>query len=290
MTRLSGMATQTIAQGDHHVIVKQKIHLSRSFWLFRGVVGTAVLLALTTVACVAQQTESPDARKQEIVQFMKDVNFLPRPQYIGKDNALCPAFLEDFKKQRHIRYIEPIVRTDNYDDPALQPYRQKCPRLDLRKLIAVDDRLGYPQGLTEEELELIGIVSYGIGNFQLFKVDIDNDPTDGEEYIFYYEGETYPKKRKTYPQNRAYQVVDFSTCAITGGTYFNRLGSAKWTRNAVIEYKGKYYLYALQSAPGDQPGFFNLALETYSKEKARLIAVCLHGIPLNTGADKKGEK
>lgn len=269
------------------MIVEQKIDLSRFIWLFKGTISAAVLLALTSIACVAQQTEGPDARKQEIIKFMKDVTFVP---HIGKDNPLCPAFLEDFKKQRHIRYIEPIVKTDNYDDPALQPYRQKCPRLDLRKLIAVDDRLGYPQGLTEEELELIGILSYGIGNFQLFKVDIDNDPTDGEEYIFYYEGEFYPKTNKTSPQNRAYQVVDFSTCEITGGTYFNSLGSAKWTRNAVIEYKGKYYLYELQSAPGNQPSFFALGLKTYSKEKARLIAVCLHGLPLNTGADKKGEK
>ena len=251
---------------------------------------TVTHVAVNSAVCLASQTQNVESRKQEIIKFMKDVNFLPRPQYIGKDNPLCPAFLEDFKKQRHITYIEPIVRTDNYDDPALQPYRQKCPRLDLRKLIAVDDRLGHPQGLTEKELELIGIVSYGIGNFELFKVDIDNDPTDGEEYIFYYEGEFYPKTNKTSPQNRAYRVVDFSTCEITGGTYFNRLGSAKWTRNAVIEYKGKYYLYALQSAPGDQPSFFNLALKTYSKEKARLIAVCLHGLPLNNPTGKKRKK
>jgi hypothetical protein len=247
-------------------------------------------VTVNSAACLASQTGSVQARKQEIIEFMKDVKFPPRPQYIGKDDPLCPAFLEDFKKQRHIKYIEPIVRTDNYDDPVLQPYRQKCPRLDLRKVIAVDDRLGYPQGLTEEELELIGIVSYGIGNFQLFKVDINNDPTDGEEYIFYYEGEFYPKTRKTSPENRAYQVVDFSTCEITGGTYFNRLGSAKWTRNAVIKYKGNYYLYELQSAPGDQPSFFALGLKTYSKEKARLITACLHGLPLNKPTGKKGEK
>jgi hypothetical protein len=58
---------------------------------------------------------------------------------------------------------------------------------------------GVPEDRLDEELDKYASeISYGTKNFKLYKVDIDNDPRNGEEYLFYdqhYEPRKAPTKR-----------------------------------------------------------------------------------------------
>lgn len=241
------------------------------------------LLAISSSACAGEPQKKDDSQKKQLIDIMKTVNFVPQ---LGKDDPFCRTFYEDFKTQANIEHIKPIVKADKYDDPKLKPYQSKCPKLKIHKMMAFHHRdleiVGEPIDEADAESRAVEI-NYGMNNFQLFKVDINNHPGDGEEYVLYYEGEFDQKLNKAYPANRAYRVVDLTACRIIGGVYFNRGGSAKWTRNGVIRYKGKNAIYELIST--SQREYYYLTLHMYSDRLKRIAPTCSYHKPLR----KRGE-
>ncbi len=218
---------------------------------------------------------------------MKGVNFVPQ---LGEDNPICKTFYDDFKKQTNIEYIQPIVKADSYDDPALKPYRDKCPEFDFRKSLGVPANQD-TTGWTDEDWESLGTPTYGMGNFQLYRVDMDNNPKNGEELVFYYEG------RKTIKHEipvggpmieneiinlagRSYQTLDLKHCkgSLIGGAVFNQLGSPDWTRNGIIRYKGQDAIYALESWKEKQD-YLYLNLYLYSNRLKRIAPTCTYHKP-----------
>jgi hypothetical protein len=238
-----------------------------------------------------------DAQKQEIIEIMKSVNFVPE---LGKDEPFCKAFYEDFKKQANIEHLQPIVKTDNYDGPALKSYQEKCPKFDFRKSLGVPANQD-TTGWTDEDWESLGTPTYGMGNFQLYRVDMDNNPKNGEELVFYYEGEKTIKHEipvggsmieKVYvdPVSRAYQTLDLKHCkkSLIGGAGFNtgsavladsaQVGSAGWTRNGIIRYKGQYAIFILESG-NEKQDYFYLDLSLYSSRLKRIAPTCTYHKP-----------
>lgn len=57
-----------------------------------------------------------------------EVTLRPGP-YDPEDKKFCKAFLEDFKQQRGIEYIEPKFRTDDCNHPELAKLRNQCPNI-----------------------------------------------------------------------------------------------------------------------------------------------------------------
>lgn len=220
-----------------------------------------------------------DAIKRELIEIMKTVNFVPQ---LGADEPFCKAFYEDFKKQANIVHIQPIVKAEKYDDPVFRPYQQNCPKLQMHKHYGFEPRdmqLGGPPESEEEAEARAREISTGLKNFQLFWIDINNNPKDGEEYLFYYEGEFEKRSNKAYPASRAYQVVDMVACQTTDGIYFNRGGrSEHLTRNGVIRYKGKNAIYMLESWDKERI-YLYLTLELYSDKLKRLAPTCTYHKP-----------
>lgn len=227
-----------------------------------------------------------DASEEELIEIMKGVHFVPE---LGKDNPFCKAFYEDFKKQARIEHIKPIVAAETYDDPALKTYRDKCPKFDFRRTLSAS--VGNTRGWTKEAWETLGIHTYGLSNFALYSVDLDNNPTNEKELVFYYEGESSTglvdaennsdaiAHGSINPAARAYQAIDLKRCEYSspGGTLFNRLGSAKWTRNGIITYRGKNAIYELVST--DQREYWNLTLDMYSTRLKRIAPTCTYNKP-----------
>ena len=245
----------------------------------------SILLILAGAASVAEAADESADEKQQLIDIMKTVDLVS----LDKDVPFCQAFYEDFRQQRNIEHIQPIVKADRYDDPALRPYQERCPKLDFRLsrefLVRGIDVSSLPEDYFEGD---VGIPIYGVGNFQLYKVDIDNNPEDGEELVFYYEGERVEDRRLkwdgtltvdeiTLPEARAYHVLDLDACKIIYGAGFNRGGSAKWTRNGIIRYKGKNAIYTLESWGGtEQPSYHFLELWMYSEKLKRMAPVCAY--------------
>lgn len=249
--------------------------------------GLAFLLCVTPLFAVETSTAGK-IQQQEIIEIMRGVNFVPQ---LGADNPLCKSFYEDFRKQTNIKYIQPILKAGTYDDPALKPYRDQCPSFDFRKSLSVPANWD-TTGWTEEDWEISGTPTFGMGNFQLYRVDIDNNPKNGEELVFYYEGERTIVKRLPYGKpmteeeyvdsaRRGYHVLDLLRCknSTVGGVVLNDGGSATWTRSGVIQYKGKNSVYVLKSEKGDQPNFRYLDLWMYSARLKRMAPACTYLAP-----------
>lgn len=219
---------------------------------------------------------SADAVKRELVEIMKGVNFVPQ---LGKDEPLCKAFYEDFKTQKNIEHILPIIKAETYDDPALKPYQDKCPELDFHKSLTSNHAHG-PENWTEEDWETLGIPVYGLRNFQFYKVDINNNPRDGEEFVFYYEGRRMIDRRLPVggpliekehvdPGARTYQAIDLKHCRNIPYGAVDQGGGVQGTRSGVIRYKGKNTIYILRQE-------FSLTLYSYSERLKRSAPTCVY--------------
>jgi hypothetical protein len=229
-----------------------------------------LLVMASAVSAASESAQVPHELKAKLENTMNDLKMTPS---LGSDNPVCRAFADDFRRQTDIQYVSPIVRAESYDDSALTPYKKKCPRLQLNKLITVPARDQARHQQSEEELEAYGNVYLGLHNFQLFKVDINNNPADGEEYVFYYEGERN-KKTNQINSGRAYRVINFSQCRIDDGIYFNRGASNQWSLNEIIDYKGKNAIFLLTSSSGPKPLYYLLSLQLYQPSLQRIATLC----------------
>ncbi|HEX9810528.1 MAG TPA: hypothetical protein VGA88_00350, partial [Burkholderiales bacterium] len=170
-----------------------------------------------------------------------------------------------------------IVTAENYNDWALKPYQSKCPGLRMDRsfqLTGTDIASGgMPKDDADAEARAISI-TVGERNFQLFKVDIDNNPKNGQEYVLYYEGRHEEKSDTRHPADRVYQVVDLDHCEMKIGTTFNQNESATWTRNGIVTYKGKNMIYELVAA--GQREYWSLTVESYIKKLRHIAPVCTY--------------
>ena len=188
--------------------------------------------------------------------------------YIQDDAKFCAAFLDDFTKQKGIKYIKPIVEVDNYNDPKLQNYFKQCPKgefnrnslihhartleeqEEMDKLVHVKE-LELGRALTEEEKEKVlnlRIDSYATKNFKLYKVDIDNNAKNGDEFVFYADG--YKTAEDYYNSYGGYKIVDLEKCKIksdfpTNDQYYFGTPEPVENYNGIFKYKGKYYMFDL---------------------------------------------
>jgi len=199
---------------------------------------------------------------------------------MNNSNHLCSTFLKDFIEDRNIFHIKPVVETDNYDSSRLRPYRAACPRKsdDLRTVwtVPVHD----PADSEVDEIPEYANVFIGQDNFKIYSVDLDGTGT--EDVVFYYENEM-DVKRKTTSHSRVYKSVAPNACSKKLFISFNQLGSPKWTRNGVINYRGRDGIYVLEGYGTDKPKYLGLRFYAYSPEKKAVKLACRYSRPLNLG-------
>lgn len=208
----------------------------------------------------------------------------------------CTAFFKDFREQKGITYIDPIIVTDDYDDPALASYKAKCgSKLHMNQQVACVPRLA---DLPPERRRYACNVYYGTGKFRMYHVDMDNDPSNGKEYVFYYRAECGPQDvdsgnphcapDMTY-DNGNYKVLDLNQCKVMGSA---TAGSSLYdyedyekdplnNHSGIIEYRSDYYIYNLSELTGSKnpasDSEYRLVLSHYGKSKygdAKILGAC----------------
>ncbi|NWG75650.1 MAG: hypothetical protein HXY24_13785 [Rubrivivax sp.] len=176
-------------------------------------------------------------------------------QKVPKEHTeFCTAFLEDLKTLRNIEFVEPIVKTDDYNDPGLQSFLSKCPKLRPNKRVAFEPRIwDYAKTLPEDQREELGTVWYTTGDFRLYHVDIDNDPANGKEYLFYGGGSTSHRKQNEVRCGNysEYDIIDLEACMRRPGQQVgDTLNCSDRTPtgnlNGIIRYRERYYIWDAQ--------------------------------------------
>jgi hypothetical protein len=141
-----------------------------------------------SAAADKQTTEA--AKSEKVKHILESKVMTPRPINKGSE-TFCNAFLDDFRAQRGIEFVEPAVHVDDYDHPALKLYRDRCPslKMNIRGIIEprwLDEieRLGKTYDDVLNDLEYSGRAHEATANFKMFEVDIDNDAKNGKEFVF----------------------------------------------------------------------------------------------------------
>ena len=259
-----------------------------------------LMLGLAAMSPIEGRTQTPqrEADKAEsIKQIMAKRTFEMSPVVRKNSKAFCEAFLLDFRLQKSIEFIEPVAKADSYDNPVWEPYKRRCPALELFDqygCMAADAE--YIRTLPKEEGDRYrkGVCQHyrGRANFKLFLVDINNNAQDGKEHVFYYERAQGPLNRpdaKLNYGNGGYSVIDLDRCELRRGaeahdpySYFDQHPLENYS--GIIRYQDKHYifdLYELEGA-GRDPNNPNYRLHlngysTFGRETTpRLGPVCTY--------------
>lgn len=112
---------------------------------------------------------------------------LRKGPYSPDDVKFCNAFLEDFKAQRGIEYIEPKFRTNDYNAPELAKLRNQCPNkfAEPKKCDAValaSWLKGYEddEEAAQKKAEEMCATLFGTDKFALYEIDFG----DHKEQVF----------------------------------------------------------------------------------------------------------
>ena len=139
------------------------------------------------------------------------------------------------------------------------------------------DVRGLPEAERYDAIEATARIYFSTRNFKLYRVDLDSDPTNGEEYVFYGERqyirddvlprylryeeiprpvdwndilhpEDVPGDAKSY--NGQYTILDLDRCerlaiATTYDPYDYVAGRAEDNHNAIIRLQGRHYILQL---------------------------------------------
>jgi hypothetical protein len=155
-----------------------------------------------------------------------------------KDPEFCNRFLSDFMTQRNIVHVEPEFYADSYDDPRFDKYKQIDPSVDMHR-----DEVRGGSGI-------FGGPTYANDNFRLFEVDIDNDPSNGKEIVFYAEEYLLAPLYNNQFQG-GYKVYDRSMKQIwvagTTDPRFIRYGKVWPNFNGIIQYEGRRYVFDMMN-------------------------------------------
>jgi uncharacterized protein len=216
----------------------------------------AALNSSIAAAAFKRKPEDPKAERDRIIAVSKKLKWeKPYDWKEGDKESLskkqfCEALLANLQAGKELDFVEPIVRTDDYNDPKLQAYLGKCPILKPFKTVGYPPRIWdqlEEERVPEVEREEYGTIYYSSLDFKLYHVDFDGNPQNGKEYLFY-GGCGYAFGHSGALDAGDYQILDLECCKELGDiqvreTINYRTKQPTNDTNGVIQYKDKFYVY-----------------------------------------------
>ncbi len=180
--------------------------LKRAYW--------SQLAALATVLDTGET--SPDKTETEkgieVMQLLNSVKLELRGNYPLIEENFCNEVISDIKSNNKITFIEPIVKTQSYEDPVLDPWKSSCTQ--------------YPAFLNLKQYggeEWPLYVFAGTANFRIFELT----SSSSKRYIFSYDHpygpidinqsltkNSPPEKRLGFWEDVKYLEVSRKTCTV----------------------------------------------------------------------------
>ncbi len=229
-----------------------------------------LLFLVTSAACTTQATESADAHRSDSstqnAHKAKRVNellaqhplHLSRVTKSGKHTGFCEAFFGEFKAQRHIEYIEPILRTDDINHVGLKPYRA-CLNYDHPSDVDPDIRYYDLPQLGDRGFRTYRLDQYGLG--ELLYVELDPNRAKAKRIPGYWGID--PKHCK---------LVDFVPISQSESSSFP---FRRENYNALINYKGSYVVFSLEDMRTRESGTPRYQLRVFKYQKGEgFINIC----------------
>lgn len=238
----------------------------------KWLIAVAIWVVSASAYAGTSDAVSVEKIKGDIAKLMSTLKFELK-QY--KSLQFCEAFIKDFRAQKEIIYVQPIVRSNSYRTRAMLPYQEKCPKLEPHKRVeflgSIWDAV---KDLPQEERDQAGHVFYGTANFKWYRVDINNDKADGEEYVFYSE-RFFSMREKSAHGGGEYVGIDLDGCRFAGygvpAQTFGDVTDSNPGYSDIISYKGLFYIFTLVPFPSSS---YALYLFQYSQAAKQMEPVC----------------
>lgn len=173
--------------------------------------------------------------------------------------SFCTRMFDDLKQMKDVRFVDPVVQTQSYEDPALDKVKQHCgakPPLNFSRWC--EPRMNIPNN-KEGFAESLAIcdVGFGLPPFKLYELT-PIEPTDKSRFIFYADDAYGPmnlewKKPLLGGGFSGFSQIDPKECkpVIKNGTGMAAGGGDRDGKNynSIIEYKNQYYFFILHKPP-----------------------------------------
>lgn len=167
----------------------------------------------------------------------------------------CTRMLGDLKQMKGIRFVDPIVQTQSYEDPALDPWKRQCkgkPPLNFSRGCLPNIAKNLPagkEGFADSLAECD--VGFGLPPFKLYELT-PIELTDKSRIIFYSDDAYGPmnlswKKPSLGGGFSGFRQIDQANCRQVEDvfTQAGRGGRNGENYNSIIKYKRQYYFLVL---------------------------------------------
>ncbi|MFA5880454.1 MAG: hypothetical protein WC860_09870 [Candidatus Margulisiibacteriota bacterium] len=193
---------------------------------------------------------SPDAGFKETLAKIRRMRKKLSPYIFEGEKCgrkFAKRFMNDFIDEK-VKFIKPILETSFQDDPRLQKILKKYPNFELKV------------GNLENPTRQPSIVKwyYSYFNYRLYKVDIDNNSKNGDEYVLYSGG--YYNQFSDKQDYDAMEIINIKK-EKKKSIYLNVQDSVDYKTlkhtqqySGIIKYKKQYYFYDIENFGN---GFYN---------------------------------
>lgn len=215
----------------------------------------AALNSTLAAATFKRKPEDPRAERERVVAVAKKLKWEKPYDWKEGDQAslakkqFCEGLLSALQAGKDVEFVEPIVRTDDYNDPRLQAYLGRCPKLKLYRTIVYQPQIWEhleEEKVPIEEREEYGRVFYLTLDFKLYHVNFSSNTINGNELLLYGGGGFEFKYQESGPVY--YSIFYLDSCKSIGSINVSETINylaRQLTRqsNGVIRYKDKIYVY-----------------------------------------------
>jgi hypothetical protein len=154
----------------------------------------------------------------------------------------CNAFLHDLKSGADVHIVEPIGRAQDLDALEKSRWFGRCGASDFAKFVEFEGRIwDSVKDLPRAEREKYGRTFKMAGPFMLYRIDIDRNPKNGQELLFYGAGAS--DSRGTRADSSGFAVLDLNKCEPK--YWAQAIDSANYPENAagMVMHKGTPLLF-----------------------------------------------
>lgn len=201
--------------------------------------------------------------------FEKSMEEIRKSEYEINNNFLVEElsddffkeFILDFKDGKNIEFIEPVLVTDDINDRELREYFGNDTEF-IEELITEAIEGGFSPTI-EYRAEY---------DYKLYHLDFDNNPENGEEYIFYAGGymDIWGGELQSSWDN--YLMIDLDNNSIVAAVgvaktidYIDKKPADNF--NGIIRYKDRYFIYEIKETN------YSIVLHTWNNEHEYIAAV-----------------
>lgn len=201
--------------------------------------------------------KSPYQSEAEKLEPIKQILAVTKMRSASNQPEFCQAIFDDLKQMNNISFVEAKVKTNSYEDIALDPWKQSCK---IGQLL----NLGYecdPKVNPGPNAELDGscYVIYGEQPFKVFEMPVPEKNT--QRYILYMGSAFGPMNIRFKDEYRGgdmagFHELDVANCKVT--KYWNAPIANPSNYNSVIKYKDDYYFLVLEPSNTSTNYFLSL--------------------------------